>query len=373
MYMEYAYAQQGSISTIGNGDLVNVDILQSPGSEIGVKGEEALGGGVTAWFQCASTADIRGSQGAGAGAGIFCGRNSAIGVKGSFGNVYVGNWDMPMKRTAGAARILSDTGIWGTGRMLFGDSSSFTANGSAANSSAFSRRQNSSVFYDTPVFSGFQGFFGYNSTTSSVGQTSNSSSSKPRLWSLAGTYTNGPLYLTLAYESHSNFSPNATATGAGLYNGTDTGWSGGAAYTFGPVKAGLLYTQRQYDMSTAGTTDTKVQAWNAALEWSITGPHALRGGYTTANNTKGTGVTAAATGVTGGAGGGFIANGGLGNTGGSIWQVQYVYNASKRTEFTAGYVALSNDSAARYALGGLTAPAAGESQSAFAISFKNRF
>src|SRR3954469_3355827 len=152
IYLEYAYADQGRGP---NGQLVNVDFLQTPGSEIGIKGEEALGGGTTAWFQCASTADVRGTGTGGGGQG-FCGRNSAIGIKGAFGNAYVGNWDMPMKKTAGAARIVSDTGIWGAGRMLFGDSSSFSGAGSAANSSAFSRRQNSTVFYDSPVFSGFQ-------------------------------------------------------------------------------------------------------------------------------------------------------------------------------------------------------------------------
>src|SRR3954468_4779909 len=157
IYLEYAYAKQGPLGigaagangspnspagSVNGGDLVNVDIMQTPGSEIGIKGEEALGGGMSAWFQCTSTADIRASGTAG-----FCTRNSAIGVKGSFGNVYAGNWDMPMKRTTGAARIVSDTGIWGVGRMLYGDSSTF-ANGSggagtASSGIAFSRREQS--------------------------------------------------------------------------------------------------------------------------------------------------------------------------------------------------------------------------------------
>ena len=139
-------------------DQVNVDILQSPGSEIGIRGEEAIGGGMSVWFQCASTAEIRAAATSG-----LCARNSAIGVKGSFGNVYAGNWDMPMKRTGGTARITSDTGIWGVGRMLYGDSSTFTNASSAANAAsgiAFSRRQNNSIFYDTPDFAGFQGFLG---------------------------------------------------------------------------------------------------------------------------------------------------------------------------------------------------------------------
>jgi len=218
MYMEYAYAKQGPLG-IGNlgtatpagttNDQINVDILQSPGSEIGVKGEEALGGGYSAWFMCTSTADIRGPGGATAG---FCSRNSAVGVKGSFGNIYAGNRDMPMKRTAGTARITSDTGIWGVGRMLYGDSSTFSSGNTTvagnAQAIAFSRRQSNSIFYDTPVFSGFQGFVGISTTTQSVAQTTNVSGAKPRMWGAAGTYTNGPLYLTLAYENHTNYSAN---------------------------------------------------------------------------------------------------------------------------------------------------------------------
>ena len=65
IYMEYAYAKQGNAGTTSalpsTGDQINVDIMQTPGSEIGIKGEEALGGGMSAWFQCTSTADIRGT------------------------------------------------------------------------------------------------------------------------------------------------------------------------------------------------------------------------------------------------------------------------------------------------------------------------
>ena len=77
----------------------------------------------------------------------------------------------------------------------------------------------------------------------------------------------------------------------------------------------------------------------------------------------------------GSAGGTLTGNGGAGSTGGHIWQVQYVYNASKRTEFTAGYVSLSNDANAKYTLGGLNAGAiqSGQNQSAFAVSMKNTF
>ncbi len=421
MYMEYAYGHQGQAGAtsqaktfatnagaagsqsafsakVSAGDLQNVDILQAPGSEVGIKGEEALGGGNSVWFQCASTADIRG---AGTGGGIqgFCGRNSAIGLKSSLGNAYIGNWDMPMKITAGAVRIVSDTGIWGAGPMLFGNSSSFDA---AATATAWSRRQNNSLHYDSPVFAGFQAFAAIGttgSTTVNQGITQAQSGAKPRAWGIAANYSNGPLLLTAGYENHSNFRPTAgaivSATGAqvndstglvaaGLggsstFAGTDSAFQLGAKYQFGPVKVGLLYTSQKYDMgiqngtvtTTADTqTDLKVTAFNLAGEWAIAGPHALRGGYTKAQNTSGNygNGTAGAILV-----GNRVANGGAGNTGATIQQVQYVYSASKRTEMTVGYVALRNDSAARYSLGGLAVPGAGSNQDAFAVSIKNTF
>jgi Gram-negative porin len=175
----------------------------------------------------------------------------------------------------------------------------------------------------------------------------------------------------LGYEAHSNFSANGAAPG-GTYAGNDNAWQAAGAYQFGPVKVGLLYVSKKYDMglnATGVSTDTKVTAWNLAGEWAIQGPHALRGGYTKANNTTGSATAA----LTGGAGGAFVANAGAGSTGGSIWQIQYVYNASKRTEFTAGYVNLNNDTNARYSLGGISVPAASQNQSAFAVSMKNTF
>jgi len=136
-----------------------------------------------------------------------------------------------------------------------------------------------------------------------------------------------------------------------------------------------LYVKRNYDMSANGATDLDVDTWNLAAEWRIAGPHALRGGYTKANDTGGSSGTSLVPITFVAAGGNLVANGGAGSTGGWIGQVQYVYNASKRTEYTVGYVYLSNDSNARYSLGGLSAGTIkpGETQQAFAVSMKTTF
>ncbi|MGZ5227284.1 MAG: porin, partial [Burkholderiales bacterium] len=96
VYVEYSvYVDQGRNAGAGvQPDRTKADFLQTPGSEIGFKGEERLGGGLSAWYQCTSTADPRGQSQNG-----FCSRNSALGLKGAFGNVFIGNWDTPFKRT----------------------------------------------------------------------------------------------------------------------------------------------------------------------------------------------------------------------------------------------------------------------------------
>jgi len=405
MYMEYAYANQGS--TQSKGALQNIDIVQTPGSEIGVKGEEALGGGTSVWFQCASTADIRGSGTTGnlsstgfpSSVSMFCGRNSAVGVKGSFGNIFAGNWDAPMKALAGKTRIVSDTGIWGTAGLLFGNSSSFMDNAPASTATstgalAFSRRQNSSISYSSPVWSGFQASAIISTPTNAIGLTAAHPGAKARMWGIGAEYSNGPLVLTTAYEQHNNFQVGAgtftsttAAPSAGGYAGTDNAFTLGAGYQFGPVKTGLLYVMRKYDTgpnaatcgalaAASGSSDMKITSLNLAAQWDIVGPHSLRGGYTRAGDTKGNcglGTVAAAGLLQGNQIGNVVANGGAGSTGASLWQAQYVYSASKRTEMTAGYVRINNDTNANYSLGGATGPRQGDSQNAFALSIKNTF
>lgn len=378
MYMEYAYVKQGSAvggsGTNAGTDLVNIDILQAPGSEFGIKGEEALGGGTSIWFQCVTTADIRGV------ANGMCGRNSAVGLKGRFGGVYAGNWDMPTKRVGGIGRLGSDTGLWGTGFLLMNNSGSFNeSNGQTA----FSRRQNNSIFYDSPVFSGFQAFVGVSTTPSAQTKTTNASGAKPRVYSVAASYINGPLNLMAGYERHDNFGSGAGTAGiaAAGYAGTDTGWQIGGNYNFGLARIGFIYADQKLDTSTTAAvqSDLKVSSWQIGGDWTISGPHVVRGSYTKSNNTKGSFGGAIVSGLCTNAGlaatgaGQRIGNCGQGATGANIWTIEYVYLASKRTTMTAGYAQLSNDSNARYSLGAATQPLAGQNQSGFGLSVKNTF
>ena len=359
IYYEYGYADQG---TGTNGIRNNVDIMQAPGSNIGFRGEEKLGGGFSAWFQCESTADVRG-----VGQEGFCGRNSAIGLKGSLGNIYMGRWDTPFKRTilaaagTGKSRI---TGLWGSSFLLTGGSTS-TLDGSAR--ATFIRRQANTVNYDSPVFGGFQVMGSFSSANGATSTTTAATAAKARIWSLGTQYKNGPLYISGAYEQHREFGAVGGAN-------DDSAWHLGATYTLmSKLKIGGVYTQQK--LETSATTESKVRAWHLGAEWNIVGPHSLLAAYTAADDIKGNSTVAiAGSGATRPAALNLV-NGALvsGDTGADLWSIAYRYAFSKRTVAYASYGRLDNDAQAQYTLGGLSGAARGNNQDAFGIVVDHRF
>jgi predicted porin len=361
IYVEYTIrAKQGPSTGALNPELTKADFLQTPGSEIGFKGEERLGGGLSAWYQCTTTADPRGQSQNG-----WCSRNSALGLKGGFGNVYVGNWDTPFKRTISPTTVGgNDTGIWGTAFVLTGDS---TTDAVGANRANFKKRQNNSINYDSPNFGGFQVMGTFTSSQPSTATLNSATNNKPRVWSGGVQYSAGPLYVSGAYEQHRGF-----AGGAGPDKSKDQGWHLGAAYTFGPVRFGGLYTRQKFDVPTGVVGgDLRVSAWHAGVDWTIAGPHGLRASYSQASNMKG--AVGVLIGTASGAGYRPAPSATL-DTGAKFFTVRYVYTFSKRTEFNAGYARLNNDSGAAYNLGGLgAAHIGGADQSAWAVSMRHTF
>jgi predicted porin len=362
LYVEYTVrADQGDAAA--GVARSNSDFIQTPGSEIGFKGEEKLGGGLSAWFQCASTADPRGQNQDG-----WCSRNSALGLKGGFGNVFIGNWDTPFKRTMSPTAVGgNDTGIFGTA-FLLGSNSTTTAVG--AGRLIFKRRQNNLITYDSPNFAGFQVMAAFTSAQTSTGTLEAATNNKARVMSIGGQYSAGPLYVSAGFEQHRDF-----AGAGGPDSSKDNGWHVGAAYTWGPVRFGGQYTEQKFETNFG---DVKAKAWHAGVDWTIVGPHGLRAAYTQARDMKGPAAAALI-----GANGSFIGGPASGSayrpapgndTGAQLWQIRYVYSFSKRTEFNAGYVHLSNDSNAAYNLGGFdSAHRMGDDQHAFAVSVRHTF
>src|SRR5574340_945687 len=255
---EYGYVDQGD-------GRPKTDMLQTPGgSAVGVKGEEKLGGGMSAWFQCESSADVRGVSQEG-----FCSRNSALGFKGGFGNIHIGRWDTPFKRATNVGMIgAGDTGLLGAAFLMAGSSTGTGATGGQGFSQSLSRnvwkrRESSQIYYESPTFSGFQVLASY-SAANATREVDATTGSKPRVESLAAIYANGPLALSAAYERHENF-------GAVGGDNDDRGWTLNASYKFGGVKLAAAYIDTKYEMTTG--TDLTKKNWMVGVDWNISGPH----------------------------------------------------------------------------------------------------
>ena len=359
--VEYGYADQGS-------GRPNTDIFQTPGgSAVGFKGEEKLGGGLSAWFQCESSADVRGIGQEG-----WCGRNSAIGLKGGWGNLHFGRWDTPFKRATLGMVGAGDTGLLGAAFLFAGSSTGTIASGGVAISrNVWKRREAGLIYYESPSFSGFQ-VLGAFSAANATAATDLSTAAKPRVMSIAGTYRNGPLAAGLGYEKHTEFGSVGGAN-------DDRGWTIGATYKFmGKLLVGAQYIDTRYEMSS--TTDVSKKNWMIGADWNVSGPHHIMGAYIDAGDSKGNATTSPAAG-----GNGPITPPMLTattpntGTGAKLWQIAYGYDFSKRTRVKFGYVKLDNDTAASYSLGGLATPGAaaaasvGTSQSAWVMYGEHTF
>jgi predicted porin len=359
---EYGIADQGT-------GRPNVDYADTPGgSAIGFRGEEKLGGGMSAWFQCETSADVRGFDQVG-----LCSRNSAVGFKGGFGNIFFGRWDTPLKRALNQGGGYNETGILGMSFLAYGGSGGSSAqyqqvnaiNTESANPAGetnqrqrFKRRETAMSYYESPVFSGFQVLAGFSAATATadtpafdaVGTSPGSTNQKPRVWSIGGTYSAGPLAIGVGYEVHDDMGDTRAVTDA-----KDKGWGASAAYTFGGnVKVGLTYLRREWEIAALTgppvTTDVKTDTWNLQLDWNISGPHGLEASYTWAGdckgNTRGSGANNTVAGLTGNGGcNAPIKSNGLANsdTGAQAFGIMYTYAFSKRTKVKFGYSVQDNE------------------------------
>jgi len=357
---EYGYVNQGD-------NRPNTDVFQTPGgSAIGVKGEEKLGGGLSAWFQCESSADIRGENQDG-----FCSRNSAVGFKGGFGNVYMGKWDTPFKRaiSVGDGAGSEDTGLLGTAFLLTGSSTGVSTGtyGTTATTNPYGRhiwkrREQSSVFYDTPSFSGFSGSLSVSTGNAATAAVNSTVAPKPRVISVAGIYKNGPIGAAVGYEQHNQFA--TSITGQSL---DDSAWVVAGSYNFGKVAVGASYNEQTYE-STSNTGDLKKKAYGVGVDWDLAGPHSVGANYTHAD-TSGPSANMNINTAT-------VSYNTLGGNASKLYQVYYGHAFSKRTTAKLAYVHLDNDNHSQQVLGGLAssvAANAGQNQNAFVMLVKHVF
>ncbi|MES2355942.1 MAG: porin [Pseudomonadota bacterium] len=333
-------------------------------SNIGFRGAEDLGGGLKAVFQIEQGVNLD-TGASSASTGSFATRNSKLGLAGGFGEVFFGNWDTPYKLSTvlGGIDAFYTAGIAQYTDVLSGNNSPTTAN--AANRASFDRRENNSVQYISPNFSGF----GFRAAYAANEEKTNSAASPqqdPKLWSVSGSYANGPLYVSLAYEKHDEYANTTTE------KSKDTGVKLSAAYTlFGTTTVGFVAERLEYEGNlatfsglnktvTLGTADeAKLDAYYVSLQHRM-GPHTIRGAYGWDRGLKLTGGTGSAD----------------ANTKAKMFAVGYSYSMSKRTDLYALYAKIKNEdnSSNNFSVGtALPAFGAGADPTGFGVGVRHTF
>lgn len=212
----YGIADAGLVAERGNagGSLNKLNSGVASGSRLGFRGTEDLGGGLAANFVLETGIAI--DTGGFTQGGVAFGRQSFVGLSGSFGAVTLGRQYTPQYLT------LSLADPFGTG--LAGDAVNIMpATGDAAS------RMTNTIKYVSPTVQGFNGEVAYG-----FGEVVGDSSAQ-RQYGAAVGYAMGPLAVRLGYHNRSN----DTAVIKNTSSGKDTLLA--MTYDFTVVKLHLAY------------------------------------------------------------------------------------------------------------------------------------
>jgi predicted porin len=348
------------------------DRVTSNSSNIGFKGVEDLGGGLSVTFQVESAVGIDNQATFGANTasgsaigGGFATRNTNVGLVGPFGTVFYGQWDTPYKAISGAVDPLYFTGIaytgaiigtpgFGIGPVTNGNVTLSTDGRSYANgvNASFERRQGNSVQYWSPNFSGLKARIVY---SANEGKSSNSpgvTQVNPTLLGLSAEFETASVYVAWGYERHADYfglgaiAPAAQAVTVAAVGGVpsassrDTGNKFVGRYTLGNTQVGVIYERLKYDQANSAATVTAFKSYDrnayAVTLMQKMGPGTLRALYGRAQEGSCSLV-----------GGGTCSAGGLGAR---QYTLGYSYRLSTRTDLYGFYTRVINDANATYQL-----------------------
>lgn len=317
-----------SVESVSDGDDRWTRMVSNNDSFFGFKGSEDLGGGLSAVWQVEMNLNTDGNQSNAADAAAIWGtRNTFIGLSSkSFGTVLAGVHDTPYKMATGPLDIFVGTlgdynAIMGSG----GDAWTWAGWPSMANASnVFDLRTGNTIAYLSPDFSGFN----FKAAYVMGGEGNDGGLDTSNAYSLSATYTNGPLFVTAAYEKHNDVVPGSCNAGA-LCLGFDSwggwerdAWKIGASYKFGDLKVGAMYESMDDNWDYIGHNSWMI---NAAYTM---GAMTFKGEYLQAGDLDG-----------------------WNNSGAKMWALGMDYAMSKRTTIQLTYAKLSNDRNGNFALG----------------------
>jgi predicted porin len=333
-----------SVESVDDGTASYSRMVTNNNSFLGFKGSEDLGGGLKAVWQIEANISIDGSASSTNDNNIFGTRNTFIGLAGGFGTVIAGTHDTPYKLATGPLDKFVGT---------LGDYNAVFGNAAGNPSSIFDLRTGNTIAYISPNFSGFDVKAAY---VMGLEGDASAAADESDAWSLSGTYTNGPLFVTAAYEKHNSVGTTtcnngATCLGQGAVD--RDAWKIGAGYKFGNLSVGAIYESIDGDVGTAVAHDS----------WGLNAAYAM-GAFTLKASYANAGEIDNASGVE------------VANTGAEMWAVGVDYSLSKRTTVQVVYAEMDNDAAGTWDLGQgpqVTASAAGANVTGFGLGLKHTF
>lgn len=294
-------------------------------------------------------------------------RNSRVGFTGeNWGGVWWGTNENIYERYLYSTDPLDGAMGVGGNLSIFGTPGYNVVFDVGHSGAGFYRRQEQTIWYDSPNFGGFTFGVAYAMPAFKT------ATANPYIFSGGVKYagTGLPLEVWAAYEKHKDyFGINAMGLSGGA-NGTssnDHAMQGGVAYTFGDIRLFGLYEQLKYNADgLAGTAvnEYKRNAWGLGFKWNLASGY-FGGQFLQAQD----GTCQRASGAVCSAG----------ETGSRLIGLGYFHNMSKQTQVYLVGAVIQNKDAASYgpagALGvyggGTVAP--GANISSFTVGVKHSF
>ena len=337
-------------------------ILRSNSSNFGIRGVRPIAGGVSAVFQ------VETSVAADGGSGTVGGRDTFLGLVGSFGSVlYGGNIDSPYKRAVQgkdpffATGIATQKGILGSPgfnvtsvNAVAGTTIGGNAAGAQQQNAGFDTRLNNLVMYRSPVVAGFSGELAYG-----LNEQKTASGIKPTVISAVARYDRGPWFASYAFEERKDvfalnslqtLVPGTGSTGAlfvpssGASSKDSANKVGVGFKLFSSTELLLVWENLKYTTSAGAVREYERDAWVGSVNHRMGRHHAIVS-YGKAE-----------------AGSCNLASGDACSTrglGAEQWALGYVFDLDPSTWLYAFWTQIRNEDAAAYNFGVSGAPAAG--------------
>jgi predicted porin len=317
--------------------------VSSNTSTLGLKGSEDLGDGLTAVWQVEQGIDMTGAGNSVLGGGTastFGTQNTFVGLSSAtMGTVVLGRHDTPYKlATRGFDQFAN--GI-ADNRSLMGLSSSAigvpfhsgAALGTTNTAVAFDGRQPDVIAYISPAMAGLTIAVGHVNLNQDLGLSQSSSADhNSGAWSVAGLYGNGPLFASLAYETH-DLESALTALGHPYAGAEEHAAKLGLGYTADAFSVGFAYETTSDNIgSVLGAPGADILGHNAYYlsgKFNINGSDAIKAAYSRIGDLSAVADTAA-----------------------NQFSLGYDHAMSKRTTVYALYTRLNNGANGAYGLSG---------------------